>query len=87
MLLPDADGVELLRELRARPGLEATVTVLLSSEAEVADRLRGLRTGADEYVGKPYDAGYVVARARQLLGDGPGRAPTPGRPCWSSTTA
>jgi len=73
VLLPDADGVELLRELRARPGRELTVTVLLSSEAEVADRLHGLRTGADEYVGKPYDAGYVVARARQLLGEDPYR--------------
>ncbi len=67
VLLPDADGVELLRELRALPGRGQVVTVLLSSEAEVADRLLGLRTGADEYVGKPYDAGYVVARTRQLL--------------------
>jgi two-component system NtrC family sensor kinase len=71
VVLPDADGVELLRELRADPLLAGTVTVLLSSEAEVADRLHGLRTGADEYVGKPYDAGYVVARVRQLLGDVP----------------
>ena len=69
VLLPDADGVDLLRELRAWPGREATVTVLLSTEAAVADRLLGLRTGADEYVGKPYDAGYVVARTRQLLGE------------------
>jgi two-component system NtrC family sensor kinase len=69
VLLPDADGVGLLRELRALPGREETVTVLLSSEAEVGDRLLGLRTGADEYVGKPYDAGYVVARTRQLLGE------------------
>ena len=69
VLLPDADGVDLLRELRARPERAGTVTLLLSTEAEVADRLLGLRTGADEYVGKPYDAGYVVARARQLLGD------------------
>jgi DNA-binding response OmpR family regulator len=68
VLLPDADGVELLRELRASPGRGAVVIVLLSSEVEVADRLHGLRTGADEYVGKPYDAGYVVARVRQLLG-------------------
>ncbi|MEV6489181.1 response regulator [Actinoplanes sp. NPDC051633] len=67
VLLPDADGLELLRELRAAPGRDAVVTVLLSTEAEVADRLQGLRTGADEYVGKPYDAGYVVARVRQLL--------------------
>jgi len=73
VLLPDADGLELLRDLRATPGRGRAVTMLLSSETEVADRLQGLRTGADEYVGKPYDAGYVVARARQLLGDaGPG---------------
>ncbi|GIM93130.1 response regulator [Paractinoplanes toevensis] len=71
VLLPDADGLELLRELRARPELGRVVTVLLSSEDEVADRLAGLRIGADEYVGKPYDAGYVVARVRQLLGDAP----------------
>jgi len=69
VLLPDVDGVDLLRELRGAPGRADTVTVLLSSEAEVADRLLGLRTGADEYVGKPYDASYVVARTRELLGD------------------
>lgn len=71
VMLPDADGLELLTELRRTPGREGVATVLLSSEDEVADRLAGLRIGADEYVGKPYDAGYVVARVRQLLGDGP----------------
>jgi DNA-binding response OmpR family regulator len=71
VVLPDADGVELLRELRARPGIEDTVILLLSSEAEVRDRLHGLRTGADEYVGKPYDVGYVVARTRELLRENP----------------
>jgi two-component system NtrC family sensor kinase len=69
VLLPDADGLELLRDLRALPGREDTITVLLSVEADVADRLQGLRTGADEYVGKPYDASYVVARTRQLIGE------------------
>ncbi|MBG0562149.1 response regulator [Actinoplanes aureus] len=67
VVLPDADGLELLSELRGtRAGV---VTMLLSSESEVTDRLAGLRTGADEYVGKPYDSGYVVARTRQLLGE------------------
>ena len=75
VLLPDADGLELLRELRSRPGRAQVVTVLLSTEADVADRVQGLRTGADEYVGKPYDAGYVVARVRQLLNE---QAPGPG---------
>jgi two-component system NtrC family sensor kinase len=69
VLLPDADGLELLTELRGMPSRKDVVTVLLSTEDEVADRLAGLRIGADEYVGKPYDAGYVVARCRQLLGD------------------
>ena len=73
--LPDADGVELLRELRVTPGRQDVVTVLLSSEIEVADRLLGLRTGADEYVGKPYDAGRLVARMRELLTAGAGAAP------------
>ncbi|MGK5685567.1 response regulator [Actinoplanes sp. URMC 104] len=74
VLLPDADGLELLTELRGMPSRARVVTVLLSTEDEVADRLAGLRIGADEYVGKPYDAGYVVARARQLLGDDPRRS-------------
>jgi two-component system NtrC family sensor kinase len=73
VLLPDADGLELLTELRGMPSRKDVVTVLLSSEDEVHDRLAGLRTGAHEYVGKPYDAGYVVARCRQLLGEGPHR--------------
>ncbi|GAA2526488.1 response regulator [Pilimelia columellifera] len=65
--LPDADGVELLAQIRADPAHEDTIVLLLSTEAEVADRLRGLQTGADDYVGKPYDAASVVARAHQLL--------------------
>jgi DNA-binding response OmpR family regulator len=73
VMLPDADGLELLTELRGMPSRKDVVTVLLSSEDEVADRLAGLRTGADEYVAKPYDAGYVVARCRQLLGEAPHR--------------
>jgi two-component system, NtrC family, sensor kinase len=67
VLLPDADGVELLKELRALPAMAGVPILMLSSEAEVKDRVRGLQTGADEYVGKPYEIGYVVARARELI--------------------
>ena len=67
VVLPDGDGIELLKELRAGEAAADAVVLLLSSEAEVKDRVRGLRTGADEYVGKPYDVGYVVAKARELL--------------------
>ncbi len=78
VLLPDGDGLELLHEIKSSPRHGRTPVVLLSSEAEVQHRVRGLRTGADEYVGKPYDAAQVVVRARRLLGapDGEGeRAP------------
>ncbi len=70
VLLPDADGVDLLREIRANP-LHATLPVLmLSSESDVKDRIRGLITGSNDYVGKPYDRDYVIARTRELLGQG-----------------
>lgn len=67
VILPDGDGVELLRELRARERGGDLVILMLSTEAEVKDRVRGMRTGADEYVGKPYDGAYVVGRVRELL--------------------
>jgi two-component system NtrC family sensor kinase len=67
VILPDGDGVELLEELRAGASGAKTVILMLSTEAEVKDRVRGLATGADEYVGKPYDAGYVVAKVQELL--------------------
>lgn len=67
VLLPDADGVELLKEIRANSSTSKIPILMLSTEAEVKDRIRGLQTGADDYVGKPYDTGYVVARARELL--------------------
>ena len=66
VLLPDGDGIELLREIRTS-SLSNTVVLMLSTEAEVKDRIRGLLTGADEYVGKPYDTGYVVSKTQELL--------------------
>jgi two-component system NtrC family sensor kinase len=67
VLLPDADGIELLKEIRETPSASATAVMLLSTEAEIRHRIRGLATGADEYIGKPYEPSYVVARARELV--------------------
>ena len=79
--LGDGDGVELLCELRAAEGEGAhTAVMMLSSEAEVRDRIRGLVTGADEYVGKPYVRSYVVGRARELIEERRAVAPRGDRP-------
>ena len=67
VLLPDGDGVDLLNEIRCAPEGSAVSVVMLSSEADIKDRIRGIKTGADEYVGKPYDAGYLVAKVADLV--------------------
>jgi len=67
VLLPDGDGIELLKEMRGSASGQAMVILMLSTEAEVKDRIRALQTGADAYIGKPYDTSYVVAKTRELL--------------------
>ena len=65
VVLPDRDGISLLEEIRSSHA--SLPVLLLSTEAEVKDRIRGLKTGATDYVGKPYDRGYVVSRAEEIL--------------------
>ena len=65
--LPDGDGFELIAEIRALPSASPIPVLMLSTSAEVESRIRGLKIGADDYVGKPYDKGYVVSRAHELL--------------------
>ncbi|AXE32161.1 hypothetical protein DK842_20995 [Chromobacterium phragmitis] len=69
VMLPDGDGVDLLREVRATPAGAGLPVLMLSSEAQVRDRIRGMLTGSNDYVGKPYDRDRLVARAVQLLGE------------------
>lgn len=66
ILLPDGHGLDFLTELRSSPATAGVPVLLLSTEAEVKSRVRGMGAGANEYIGKPYDLGQVVARARAL---------------------
>src|ERR1700686_4406322 len=65
--LPDGNGVEFLAELKAAAETRAIPVILLSLEADVRARVRGLTTGADEYVGKPYEKGYLLSYANELV--------------------
>jgi DNA-binding response OmpR family regulator len=65
--LPDGDGVDFLGELRADLNHAGLRVILMSSEAQVHDRVRGLQHAADDYVGKPYAMAYLVGRAAELL--------------------
>ena len=67
--LPDGDGVGFLSELKATVETRSIPVILLSLEADVRARVRGLTTGADEYVGKPYDKRYLLSCANELISD------------------
>ena len=66
VILPDGDGLDFLKELRNSPATAHIRVLLLTTEAEVKSRVRGMGAGADEYIGKPYELGQVVARALAL---------------------
>ncbi len=63
--LPRRNGFEVVRELR-RKGIAAP-TLMLTARAEVADRITGLDSGADDYLVKPFDPDELLARVRALL--------------------
>jgi DNA-binding response OmpR family regulator len=65
LAMPDLDGLEVLRRLRAA-GDDVPVCIL-SARDEVDDRVRGLQTGADDYVVKPFALEEVTARLQALL--------------------
>jgi two-component system, NtrC family, sensor kinase len=67
VMLPDAGGFDLLRELRANAALARVPVLLLSSEEDVGgEKMAQLRTAAVECVGKPYQRADVVSRAQRL---------------------
>lgn len=65
--LPDGDGVDLLAEIRADAKLAGTPIIILTAKKDVADKVAGLRTGADDYVAKPFNTEELVARVAALL--------------------
>lgn len=74
--LPDGDGVDLLLEIRSDKKLERIPVIILTAKKDVADKVAGLHTGADDYVAKPFNTEELVARVEALLrragkGEGP----------------
>jgi DNA-binding response OmpR family regulator len=66
VLLPDGSGLDFLRQLRGHATAAEVPVMLLSTAVDVKSRVEGMRAGADEYVGKPYDVAQIVARARAI---------------------
>ena len=66
-MLPKVSGVEVCRQLRARPETRRTPILMLTARGEETDKVRGLDTGADDYVVKPFAMSELTARIRALL--------------------
>ena len=65
--LPDGDGLDLCRELRESPKTAHLPMLFLTAKKTVEDRVAGLKTGADDYLAKPFNTEELVARVESLL--------------------
>src|SRR5947208_11204628 len=66
-MLPGLSGIELCRRLRSRPDTRALPIIMLTARGEESERVRGLATGADDYVVKPFSVPELMARVGALL--------------------
>jgi two-component system phosphate regulon response regulator PhoB len=66
-MLPGMSGIELCRRLRTRTETERLPIIMLTARGEESERVRGLATGADDYIVKPFSVPELLARIRALL--------------------
>jgi two-component system phosphate regulon response regulator PhoB len=66
-MMPNLSGIEVCRRLKIRPETRGIPIIMLSARSEEVDRVRGLETGADDYVIKPYSVVELMARVRSQL--------------------
>jgi two-component system phosphate regulon response regulator PhoB len=66
-MIPAISGIELCRRLRMRPETQRLPIIMLTARGEESDRVRGLSTGADDYLVKPFSTPEFMARVRALL--------------------
>jgi two-component system phosphate regulon response regulator PhoB len=66
-MLPGLSGIELIRRLRGRAETQQLPVIMLTARGEEGERVRGLATGADDYIVKPFSVPELLARIRALL--------------------
>lgn len=66
-MLPAMSGIEVCRQIRRKPGTRDLPVIMVTARAEDADAVRGLNTGADDYITKPFQMDTLLARIRALL--------------------
>src|SRR5207247_4574220 len=67
LMLPQVDGLEVCRRIRADEATAGLPIIMLTARAEESERIVGLEIGADDYLAKPFSPNELVARVRALL--------------------
>jgi len=67
VMLPQLDGLEICRVVRANPVTAGLPIIMLTARADESERIVGLELGADDYLAKPFSPGELVARVRALM--------------------
>ena len=75
IMLPGADGLEILRHIRREPELKNTAVIMLTAKGEHIDKILGLEYGADDYMTKPFNILEVKARIKTIMRRASGSQP------------
>jgi|UniRef100_UPI00404AF3EE two-component system, OmpR family, phosphate regulon response regulator PhoB len=67
VMMPELNGIQICRMLRADPTLKSVPVIFLTAKAEEGDRIQGLESGADDYVSKPFSTKELVLRVQSIL--------------------
>lgn len=67
IMMPELDGLKICRMIRSDPKLNSTPIVFLTARGETEDRIKGLESGGDDYIAKPFDAKELLLRIGLIL--------------------
>jgi len=67
VMMPDLNGLQICRMLRADPQLKTVPIIFLTAKAEEGDRIQGLELGADDYISKPFSTKELMLRVQSIL--------------------
>ncbi len=67
LMLPDEDGLSVLKKLRSDPDTQSLPIILVTAKTTEMDKVRGLDLGADDYIAKPFGVMELISRAKALL--------------------
>ena len=67
VMMPDLNGIQICRMLRADPKLKRVPVIFLTAKAEENDRIQGLEVGADDYISKPFSIKELILRVQSII--------------------